>query len=194
LEREALVMHGVRFIGTTLWTDFDALAAREPPERQLKAREKAFRAANYYLKKALVSRHGTPWLAEGLREQAMTCQAWLRAALAVPHEGPTVVVTHFAPSLKSADPRYGMVPGTAGFCNALDDLLPAADLWLDGCGGWRRRHRRSQRPRICGKDFSNQLFARHHSTTRADDPRPCGKTRKGPRSAICRAGCQSHAK
>lgn len=132
LEREALVMHGVRFIGTTLWTDFDALAASEPPERQLKAREKAFRAANYYLKKALVSRHGAPWLAEGLREQAMTCQAWLRAALAVPHGGPTVVVTHFAPSLKSADPRYGMVPGTAGFCNALDDLLPAADLWLHG--------------------------------------------------------------
>lgn len=132
LEREALVMHGVRFIGTTLWTDFDALAASEPPERQLKAREKAFRAANYYLKKALVSRHGAPWLAEGLREQAMTCQAWLRAALTEPHQGPTVVVTHFAPSLKSADPRYGMVPGTAGFCNALDDLLPAADLWLHG--------------------------------------------------------------
>ena len=132
LEREALVMHGVRFIGTTLWTDFDALAASEPPERQLKAREKAFRAANYYLKKALVSRHGAPWLAEGLREQAMTCQAWLRAALSEPHQGPTVVVTHFAPSLKSADPRYGMVPGTAGFCNALDDLLPAADLWLHG--------------------------------------------------------------
>ncbi|MDT7518778.1 metallophosphoesterase [Rhodoferax sp. TBRC 17660] len=132
LEREVLVMHGVRFIGTTLWTDFDALAASEPPERQLKAREKAFRAANYYLKKALVSRHGAPWLAEGLREQAMTCQAWLRAALSEPHQGPTVVVTHFAPSLKSADPRYGMVPGTAGFCNALDDLLPAADLWLHG--------------------------------------------------------------
>lgn len=132
LERQALVMHGVRFIGTTLWTDFDALAASEPPERQLKAREKAFRAANYYLKKALVSRHGAPWLAEGLREQAMTCQAWLRAALSEPHQGPTVVVTHFAPSLKSADPRYGLVPGTAGFCNALDDLLSAADLWLHG--------------------------------------------------------------
>ena len=43
-----------------------------------------------------------------------------------------MVVTHFAPSLRSADPRYGMTPGTAGFCNALDDLLPLADLWLHG--------------------------------------------------------------
>jgi hypothetical protein len=43
-----------------------------------------------------------------------------------------VVVTHFAPSLHSADPRYGHVPGTAGFCNALDDWLPHARLWLHG--------------------------------------------------------------
>ena len=35
-------------------------------------------------------------------------------------------------SLRSADPRYGMNPGTAGFCNALDDLLLHADLWLHG--------------------------------------------------------------
>lgn len=132
LERETWVIDTVRFVGTTLWTDFDALALREPPERQLKARDKAFRAANYYLKKTLCTRRDTPWLADGLREQALVCQAWLRHALTQPHDGPTVVVTHFAPSLKSADPRYGLVPGTAGFCNALDELLPLADLWLHG--------------------------------------------------------------
>ena len=132
LERESVVLAGVRFVGSTLWTDFDALAAQEPPERQLKARDKAYRAANYYLKKTLTTRADEPWLADGLREQALVCQAWLRDALAQPHDGPTVVVTHFAPSLHSADPRYGLVPGTAGFCNALDELLPLADLWLHG--------------------------------------------------------------
>ena len=132
LEREALVLDGVRFVGTTLWTDFDALAAQAPETQQLKARDKAFRAANYYLKKTLTTRHGEPWLAEGLRSQALACQTWLRSTLATPFAGPTVVVTHFAPSLHSADPRYGLVPGTAGFCNALDDLLPHAQLWLHG--------------------------------------------------------------
>ncbi|MBE0546729.1 MAG: phosphoesterase, partial [Rubrivivax sp.] len=44
----------------------------------------------------------------------------------------TLVVTHFAPSLKSADPRYGAQPGTASFCSADDDLIPRADLWLHG--------------------------------------------------------------
>jgi len=132
LEREVLVIDGVRFIGTTLWSDFDALAAQARPGAQLKAREKAFRAANWYLRTTGTTRHGEPWLAAQVREQALVCQQWLRDALAAPFDGPTVAVTHFAPSLHSADPRYGLVPGTAGFCNALDDLLPLARLWLHG--------------------------------------------------------------
>jgi predicted phosphodiesterase len=153
LEREVLQLGAVRFVGTTLWTDFDALgplAGQPIPDplkdkipahfshpnsqftRQLKARDKAYRAANYYLRKAMTTRHGEAWLAQGLREQALQCQDWLRQALATPFDGSTVVVTHFAPSLHSADPRYGQVPGTAGFCNALDALLPQAQLWLHG--------------------------------------------------------------
>ena len=135
LERETIVLHGVRFVGTTLWADFDALAPRGPTASladQLQARHKAFRAAEYYLRIAATTRGGAPFLAEQIREHALVCQAWLRAALAEPFDGPTVVVTHFAPSLRSADPRYGLRPGTAGFCNALDDLLPQADLWLHG--------------------------------------------------------------
>lgn len=142
LERETVVLQGVRFVGTTLWTDFDALAPTAAHgsgpatanglAQQLKAREKAFRAANYYLRKTGVTRNSEPWLAPGLRDQALVCQAWLQAALTTPFDGPTVAVTHFAPSLKSADVRYGLTPGTAGFCNALDALLPLAPLWLHG--------------------------------------------------------------
>ena len=130
----------VRFIGTTLWTDFDALAPtdvqaaqlKNPLADQFKARSKAFSAANFYLKKAFTTRHGIPFLAEQVREQSLICQTWLRNALAQPFDGSTVVITHFAPSLKSSDPRYGLTPGTAGFCNALDDLLPQANYWLHG--------------------------------------------------------------
>ena len=149
LESEVLHLNGVRFVGSTLWTDFDALGpmagqslpAKIPAHfshpnslytRQLKAREKAFRAANYYLRKTGTTRGATPWLAEQVRDQALNSQRWLSAALETPFDGPTVVVTHFAPSLRSADPRYGQVPGTAGFCNALDALLPKAQLWLHG--------------------------------------------------------------
>lgn len=141
LERESVEIGGVRFVGTTLWSDFDALTppatAKPVPgtnllAQQLKAREKAYRAANFYLRKTLGTRAGQPWLAEQVRSQALVCQDWLRATLSTSFAGPTVVVTHFAPSLHSADPRYGLTPGTAGFCNALDDLLPQARVWLHG--------------------------------------------------------------
>jgi Calcineurin-like phosphoesterase len=138
LERESLVWGGVRFVGSTLWTDFDALSTEQARSgevtlgEQLKMRDKAFRAANFYLKKNHAFRHGAPLLADAVREQGLQAQAWLREALAQPFAGPTVVVTHFAPSLLSADPRYGLSPGTAGFCNSLDELLPLARLWLHG--------------------------------------------------------------
>lgn len=137
LEREVLTLDGVRFVGTTLWSDFDALSDRPSHvpgsmTHNLRMREKAFRAANYYLEKSRTLRDGVLFDAAAMREESLRCQRWLRAALAAPHAGPTVVVTHFAPSLASHDPRYGIAPGTAGFCNVMDDLVPAADLWLHG--------------------------------------------------------------
>jgi len=138
LEREVMIFNGVRFIGSTLWTDFDALTAEQATAgtliagEQLRARDKAFRAANFYLRKNHAFQDGQPMLADAVRAQGLQSQAWLREALTTPFDGKTVVVTHFAPSLLSADPRYGLAPGTAGFCNALDDLLGHAQLWLHG--------------------------------------------------------------
>ncbi|HEY8050188.1 MAG TPA: metallophosphoesterase [Ramlibacter sp.] len=135
LERETLVIGGVRFVGTTLWADFDALVTehdRASPERVERKRAKAYRAANFYLQKTHSTRNGQPWLADGWREQALVCEAWLRDALDAPFGGITAVVTHFAPSLRSADPRYGLTPGTAGFCNSLDGWLDRAQWWFHG--------------------------------------------------------------
>ena len=135
LERESVVLHGVRFVGTTLWSDFDALAEHEGSSdlvRRLRQRAKAYRAANFYLKKTGGTRDEAAFLAPAVREQGLLCQQWLRETLATAFDGPTVAVTHFAPSLHSADPRYGLVPGTAGFCNALDDCLAPVQLWLHG--------------------------------------------------------------
>jgi predicted phosphodiesterase len=133
LDRETIVIDHVRFVGTTLWADFDALASRETElARELKQREKAFRAANYYLSKNTTLKDGVPVLAEAQRDMSLDCQAWLKDALSKPFGGVTVAVTHFAPSLLSADPRYGLTPGTAGFCNAMDAMFPLADVWMHG--------------------------------------------------------------
>jgi len=132
LEQEEVVLTGddgrrVRFLGTVRWSDFDLFG----PAGQARAE----RAAGYFVKVQRSTRHGQPFDAAAVRREALACRAWLERALETPAQGrweATVVVTHFAPSLRSADPRYGRQPGTASFCNADDDLIPRADLWLHG--------------------------------------------------------------
>ena len=117
----------IRFVGTVRWTDFDLFGAGAARARHARRRLLHERAA--------ATRDGRLFDAAAVRDEALACRAWLAAELAQPPQGgwdATVVVTHFAPSLRSADPRYGAQPGTASFCNADDDLLPAADLWLHG--------------------------------------------------------------
>jgi len=116
----------LRFLGSTRWSDFEVFGAAQ--------RERTMRAAGYFQRVMAATRAGQPFDAEAVRAEALRCKAWLRESLQRPPAGiaATVVVTHFAPSLKSADPRYGRQPGTGSFCNNDEDLLPLADLWLHG--------------------------------------------------------------
>ena len=116
----------IRLVGTTRWCDFDVFGAAQ--------RDKAMRAAGYYMRVMRATRNGAPFDAAAVREEALACRVWLKSELARRHGDwdATVVITHFAPSLKSADPRYGHQPGTASFCNADDELLPHAELWIHG--------------------------------------------------------------
>ena len=134
LERESRVIADaqgkrIRFVATTRWSDFDLFGDAR--------RARAMRAAGYYMNVMRATQHGAPFNAVAVREEALACRGWLAAELQQP-PGPqgewdaTVAITHFAPSLRSGDPRYGDQPGTASFCNADDDLLPLASVWLHG--------------------------------------------------------------
>lgn len=141
LERRQLRMDGVRVLGTTLWTDFEALAPAGPPAARQAAIEQAMKTANRYLCTTKTTRQGRPWMAHGIRAESQRCQQWLRQVLAEPFDGSTVVVTHFAPSLRSTDPRFPINAATAGFCNRLDDLFPQADIWMHGHLHWAQDYR-----------------------------------------------------
>ncbi|NCT84372.1 MAG: phosphoesterase [Comamonadaceae bacterium] len=115
----------VRFVGCTRWCDFDAFGPKE--------RERAMRAGGYFQKVMQATRHGEAFGVEAVRALALQQRAWLAEELRRDGDwDATVAITHFAPSLKSADPRYGRQPGTASFCNDDEDLLPGAQLWLHG--------------------------------------------------------------
>jgi hypothetical protein len=103
LERESTVIDGVRFVGTTLWSDYDALAAVPLQRRgrprpigdaqahRLQQRERAFRAANFHLARMGTHRAGRPFDAAAMREEALRCQAWVTrdagGAVRWPHRG-----------------------------------------------------------------------------------------------------------
>lgn len=131
LERDSVVLTDdegarIRFVATVRWCDFDLFGAAR--------RDKALRAGSYFMRVQRSTHRGRVFDAEAVREEALACRAWLADELARPNTGwdRTVVITHFAPSLRSADPRYGAQPGTASFCNADDDLLPGAHTWIHG--------------------------------------------------------------
>ncbi len=135
LERESLLISDrdgrrVRFVGTVRWSDFDLFGDAD--------RDRAIRAATYYVRVMQATRGRAVFDAEAVRDEALACRSWLKAELSKQpdplhgHWDATVAITHYAPSLRSADPRYGRQPGTASFCNADDDLLPWAQLWIHG--------------------------------------------------------------
>jgi DNA repair exonuclease SbcCD nuclease subunit len=132
LERESAVVvaadgRRVRFVGCTRWTDFDGVGVAR--------REKALRAGDYFQRVMRATLDGAPFDALAVRALALASRDWLEHELARPGLGlwdRTVAVTHFAPSARSHDPRYGLQASTASFVNADDDLLDRADLWIHG--------------------------------------------------------------
>jgi len=127
LDRGEVTIGGVRFLGTTLWTDFSStgnlvLAALEARQRMTDYRR--IRAANY--------RRLRP---SDVVEDHRKAVTFLRAKLAEPFEGKTVVVTHHAPSTRSIAARFRDDVGhlNAAYVNRLEDLLgPPISVWVHG--------------------------------------------------------------
>ncbi|HEY4374744.1 MAG TPA: metallophosphoesterase [Burkholderiales bacterium] len=141
LEDQELLLDGVRFLGTTLWTDFDYFgpARRREAMRACVEYLTDFRliAAPPFVEDSDISRP-IPKRAEGLltpahvRARHLASRAWLEARLAAPHGGPTVVVTHHLPGAGSVSARYRDDLGNAGFASHLDHLMGPAALWIHG--------------------------------------------------------------
>lgn len=126
LDEDVTVLGGVRFIGATLWTDFEVAGHA--------ARETAMREAEQCLRDFQVihnadGSHFTPADSVALfRAQS----AWLDAALAAPFAGPTVVVTHHAPNAGSIHPRFAGSVLNAGFVSDCTKLLGRSVMWVHG--------------------------------------------------------------
>lgn len=124
LENDQIELGGTRFLGCTLWTDYQSgtgdhkanmalIGARLPDHQLIRSAKRPF----------------TPALA---RRRHRRSARWLEDELARPFAGPTVVVSHHGPSMHCAHPLFSPGPLDGAFFSARDDLVARADLWIFG--------------------------------------------------------------
>ncbi|CDZ39060.1 Metallophosphoesterase [Neorhizobium galegae bv. officinalis] len=130
LENRSVVIAGVRFLGATLWTDFELYGNQEL------AMSAASIGMNDY--RFITSRDAqgrprrfTPEITLGLHRGS---RAWLEQTLALPFEGPTIVVTHTAPHEMSVAEEFRGDPLTPAFCSNLSEMIERfePEFWIHG--------------------------------------------------------------
>lgn len=125
MDNDLVDFGGVRFLGTTLWTDYRLELNRT--QRQLM--EQAELSINDH--RRIVCQEGRFTAAKALAEHELA-RAWLDRELNWPYDGKTVVISHHGPHPLSVHPRYAGDPVNAAFVSDLSELLPKADFWLHG--------------------------------------------------------------
>lgn len=137
LQRDCVTIDGVRFLGTTLWTDFEIFGA----DSRDKAMHEAGMAMNDYwyiktsegfeLNRSGGIRQRLFMPADSLRAHHLNVQ-WLDAELAKGDPARTVVVTHHAPHWNSVELKYAADMLTAAYVSDLTRLMGRSRYWIHG--------------------------------------------------------------
>jgi predicted phosphodiesterase len=127
LDNDALELGSVRFLGTTLWTDFLLYGEGEA----WFARQRAKRGMRDFTVIRNGDRRFTPEDSVQLHEAS---RAWLDSELQSDFNGPTVVVTHHLPAWPSISKRYVNDPLNPAFASSLEEIIEQnrPELWIHG--------------------------------------------------------------
>lgn len=131
LDDDEIVIEGVRFVGNTLWTDFRLFG--EGPKRD-RAVAEATRFVRDFSRIRASEAGDRLFTADDSAALFDRHAAWLRERLGDAHPGPTVVITHHAPSPASIHPRFADSLVNVAFASDLTDLIDGARvrLWIHG--------------------------------------------------------------
>jgi len=131
LDDEEIVLGGVRFLGSTLWTDFRVVGEGGARARAMAEAQRYIRDFTHIRNDEASAAAFTP---EDSAARFASHAEWLAAQLARPHAGPTVVVTHHAPSPRSIHPRFAGSLLNAAFVSDAAHLAGGerCALWIHG--------------------------------------------------------------
>jgi len=127
LNNDKIVLHGVRFLGSTLWTDFKLYGEGEA----WFSRQTAKRSIKDF---ASIRNRGLTFTPEHSVKLHEISRAWIESELDVNFNGPTIVVTHHLPALMSVAKRYANDPFNPAFASRLEDVIEKSrpQLWIHG--------------------------------------------------------------
>lgn len=131
LDDRAVTLYGVRFIGSTLWTDY-----RAHPNSTL---TEALAEAKRVLEDHRVIRYkGGRFSPENALELHRRSRTWLEGEISRPYEGQTVVVTHHGSAACAQHPQFPLSPLSAAFWSDLSSLMDPdhLHLWIYGHTHW----------------------------------------------------------
>ena len=129
LENDEVVLDGVRFLGCTLWSDFEF----DGRERRAESMRLCERVVNDY-EHITFGPGGRTLTARDTRTFHLSSRRWLAARLAQPHDGSTVIVTHHAPLIRTRPPVPELRALAGAFASDVTDLMGAdrVALWIFG--------------------------------------------------------------
>jgi len=127
LNNDTLQLDGIRYIGSTLWTDFKLHGEGEARFTRQLAKELIEDFASIKNGK----RRFTPEDSVELHEAS---KVWLVGELEREFDGPTVVVTHHLPAATSVAKRYANDPLNPVFASRLENVIERyrPELWIHG--------------------------------------------------------------
>jgi len=131
LDNDEIIVAGVRFLGTTLWTDFMLFGEGE---KRMAAMEEARAFMRDFSRIRAGEARETMFTPTDSAALFKIHAGWLESKLADPHPGPTVVITHHAPSRKSIHARFADSLLNACFVSDAEHLIDGsrARLWVHG--------------------------------------------------------------
>lgn len=133
LDDEMVEIEGIRFFGSTLWSDFEA--GSEACMNGVRRRMGEF----FFVKTRGRDADGRETLAKFRPENALAAheKAWaaLTGTVAAGKGKPTVIITHHAPSMKGLNPKFAGNGLDGAYASALDEKVEALSgvpIWVHG--------------------------------------------------------------
>ena len=118
---------GLRFLGSTMWTDFKFFGA-ENAAMAMNMVQRSLADYRVITKNSI----GHCITAQDTLERHKVSHQWMKARLSVGNPATTVVVTHHYPCRKSTTAQYVDDPVTAGFGSHLESLMGKSSVWIHG--------------------------------------------------------------